>query len=345
MRFASLIAEGATYHHCQLKEFKRYKASPALHRTFSGHKNHIHGFKISPDYRYIVSASADHTVRMWEVSTGKVMRTFEGHTKAVRDVDIIPGFNLSDENRLIVSASSDKTLRMWDARSDSSKRTLKGHTDVVYSCAFSPDGNNIISSSEDTTIRLWSAHEGHVIFVYKGHTSAIMSARYSPGGRYIVSCSDYGERQIKLWHAKMPVIRKPKRLGQRVFFTKAGLIKNIIFSEDPGEGFFNEPDSDEETEILSMLKQDEVNEENSDDGSDLTEGGESAGAAGSKDSSGSAPSSPSKGSRDAKDKSKNDGDGVDEDDDENGDSASVSTKHKDVLEQDGFSITILSEGR
>jgi hypothetical protein len=183
--------------------------------------------------------------------------------------------------RLIVSASSDKTLRMWDARSDSSKRILKGHSDVVYSCAFSPDGNTIISSSEDTTIRLWSAHEGHVIFVYKGHTSAVLSARFSPGGRYIVSASDYGEREIKLWHARMPVVRRPKRLGQRVFFTKAGLIKNIIFTEEPGEDFFREPDSDEENDIVQMLRQDEAGGE--DEESAATEGEGPDGPAAGKD--------------------------------------------------------------
>jgi hypothetical protein len=142
----------------------------------------------------------------------------------------------------------------------------------------------------------------------------------------------------------MPVIRKPKKLGQRVFFTKAGLIKNIIFSEDPGEDFFREPDSDEETEILSMLSQDEVVD--GDEESFLTEGDGAEEASGSKDTgskdSGSAPSSPSKGS-DSKEKDKDKDE--DEDEDEGGEPGSISTKHKDVLEKDGFSITVLSEGR
>ena len=93
-----------------------------MHTTYEGHKNHIHAFKVSADYRYIVSASADFTIKLWDTKTHKCMRTFEGHAKAVRDVDIIPGFNFADENRLILSASSDKTLRLWDARSDGAKK-------------------------------------------------------------------------------------------------------------------------------------------------------------------------------------------------------------------------------
>ena len=91
-----------------MKEFKRYKASPALHTTYEGHKNHIHAFKVSADYRYVVSGSADFTIKLWDTKTTKCIRTFEGHAKAVRDIDIIPGFNFADENRLILSASSDK---------------------------------------------------------------------------------------------------------------------------------------------------------------------------------------------------------------------------------------------
>ncbi len=311
--------EGATYHHGQLKEFKRYKPSPALHKTYEGHKNHVHAFKISPDYRYMVSGSADHTLRLWDAHSTRCLRVFEGHAKAVRDIDIIPGFNFADDNRLIVSGSSDKTLRMWDARSDSAKRVMKGHTDVVYGCSFSPDGEHVLSCSEDCTLRLWSTHEGHVMYVYKGHMSAVLSSTFSPGGRFILSCSDYGERHLKLWHSRMPVIRKPVSLGQRVFFTKSGLIKRIVFVEDPGEEFFKEPDSDDENEALQYLEDDEDDEATSSN-TEGTPAGDSASAK----------------TGDSKSKSSQD----DKDDDED-----EKKSNPDVLEKDGFSINVLSEGR
>ena len=331
--------EGATYHHCQLTEFKRYKASPALHSTFEGHKNHVHAFKLSPDRKYLVSCSADHTIRLWNVHTTKVIRTFEGHSKAVRDVDIIPGFNFADENRLIISASSDKTLRLWDARSDSSKRILKGHTDVVYGCNFSPDGNTIISCSEDASLRLWSTHEGHLIFIYNGHQSAVLSTIFSPSGRYILSASDYGSRQIKLWHAKMPVIRKPTKLGQRVFFTKSGIIKRIIFVEDPKEDFFNEPDSDDEAETLALLGG-ESDDEDSSSNADTNNDGESASDGAGSVSTPKNKSKNKKGASEGEKKKKSGAAGEDSESDEE-----KSTKQTDVVEEDGFSITVLSEGR
>ena len=300
--------QGATYHHCQLKEFKRYKPSPALHHTFDGHKGHVHAFKISSDYRFVVSGSSDFTLKLWDAVTTKCLRTFEGHSKAVRDVDIIPGFNFADENRLIVSAGSDKVLRMWDARSDTAKRVMKGHTDVVYGCQFSPDGERVASCSEDTTIRLWSTHEGHTIYVFRGHGSAVLSTVFSPGGRFLLSASDYGERQIKLWHSMMPVIRKPLHLGQRVFFTPQGLIKRVVFVEDPGDDFFQEPDSDGEEETLTLIGDCDDDEEGTEDDTTTVNTNTTSGSKTKK-----------------------------EDDEEE--------EVHDTLEADGFSISVLSEGR
>jgi len=317
--------EGATYHNSQLKEFKRYKASPALHKTFEGHKSHIHAFKLSPDYKHIISASADFSLRLWDAETTKCLRAFEGHTKAVRDVDIIPGFNMQDENRLFVSASSDKTLRMWDARSDQPKRVLKGHTDVVYGCAFHPDGERFLSCSEDCTIRLWSAHEGHVIYVFRGHESAVLSACFSPGGRYMLSSSDYGERQIKMWHTMMPVIRKPMILGQRVFFTKSGLIKKIVFTNDPDEEFFKEIDEDELDEALMSSDEEDDDKKKKSSEEDLNDldvdGVEGGGGEGGGEQ---------KNNKNHKKKKKQE---------------IVEEEIEDVIEKDGFSINVLSEGR
>jgi WD40 repeat protein len=61
----------------------------------------------SPDGTKLVSASADQTVRVWDVATGECVQTLQGHTDAVRSAGFSPdGTNL-------VSASSDTTVRMW----------------------------------------------------------------------------------------------------------------------------------------------------------------------------------------------------------------------------------------
>jgi len=63
---------------------------------------------MSSDGRWALSGSADKTVRLWEVATGRCVRTFEGHTDGVSSVA------LSSDDRWALSGSDDKTARLWE---------------------------------------------------------------------------------------------------------------------------------------------------------------------------------------------------------------------------------------
>ena len=126
----------------------------------------------------------------------------------------------------------------------------------------------------------------------------------------------------------MPVIRKPASLGQRVFFTKAGLIKRIIFSEDPGDNFFNEPDSDEDEAIAKLIQDDSDDENSDDDGDDEKSIADGSDPSAASSSSSSSTSSPSKKNKKKEEK----------DDDEE-------EEIPDHCEADGYSIAVLSEGK
>ena len=71
---------------------------------------------------------------MWEVDSGRELRTLTGHTGSVN------GVALSGDGRLAVSASSDQTLKVWEVASGRELRTLAGHTDAVTGVAVSGDG-------------------------------------------------------------------------------------------------------------------------------------------------------------------------------------------------------------
>jgi WD40 repeat protein len=56
----------------------------------------------------MVSASGDNTLKVWDLETGRILRTLEGHSDFVLDVAVTPN------GRRAVSGSEDKTLRVWD---------------------------------------------------------------------------------------------------------------------------------------------------------------------------------------------------------------------------------------
>ena len=73
---------------------------------------------ISLDGSFIVSASWDKTLKVWDAETGQERATLTGHTAEV------PAWAVSPDGSFIVSASRDKTLRIWDAHTGQERATL-----------------------------------------------------------------------------------------------------------------------------------------------------------------------------------------------------------------------------
>jgi hypothetical protein len=108
----------------------------------------------SPDGRRITTAGDDHTVRVWDTTTGQELGPILlGHAATVMGVVFSP------DGRRIASASDDRTVKLWDAETHQEVLTLNGHTGPVWSVAFSPDGRTLASAGNrpDATVKLWDA--------------------------------------------------------------------------------------------------------------------------------------------------------------------------------------------
>jgi WD40 repeat protein len=82
----------------------------------------VNAVAVSPDGRFIVSGSDDRTVKVWELESGRLLRSLEGHTGGVNAVAVSP------DGRFIVSGSSDRTVKVWELESGRLLRSLEGHT-------------------------------------------------------------------------------------------------------------------------------------------------------------------------------------------------------------------------
>ncbi len=86
---------------------------------------------------------------MWELETGRTLRTLQGHAGSVNAVAITP------DGKRVVSASSDNTLKVWEPETGTLLRTLEGHAGSVNAVAITPDGKRAVSASSDTTLKVW----------------------------------------------------------------------------------------------------------------------------------------------------------------------------------------------
>ena len=105
-----------------------------------GHTSAVNAVAVTPDGRRAVSASGDHTLKVWDCS-GRELRTLAGHSGSVNAVAVTP------DGQRAVSASSDQTLKVWDLDSGRELRTLAGHLSWVNAVAVTPDGQRAVSAS------------------------------------------------------------------------------------------------------------------------------------------------------------------------------------------------------
>ncbi len=183
---------------------------PILTIETGGHKSIIWELIFTKDGRYLISVSDDKTIRVWDTSTGEVVRVFRSQIGEGYEGKIYTAA-LSPDNRILAVGGwpmgPAKTMNLRSGRirlinfqTGEVIALLKGHSDIINGLAFSPDGNRLISGSFDKTARIWDVRTQKTIHVLKGHTDFIFAVAFSPDGTMAVTGS-YDDT-LKLWNTK-----------------------------------------------------------------------------------------------------------------------------------------------
>ena len=131
-------------------------------------------------------------VRVWDLATGKLIRSLKGHTEDVRSVAY------SGDSSRIASGGWDFMVNVWDAKTGRQLRSFD-HGRMVISVAISPDGRRVASGSTNTIIKLWDIASGKLIRELKDNHS-VNSLRFSADGRQLLS-GDSGNK-ARLWEVE-----------------------------------------------------------------------------------------------------------------------------------------------
>ncbi len=182
-----------------------------------GHTDAIWSVAFSPDGRFALTGSEDNTLRLWDVATGKELRSFSGHTNFVSSVAFSP------DGRFALSGSWDDTVRLWNVSTGKELRSFNGHTAFLEAVAFSPDGRLALSGGQDKTLKLWDVATGRELHSFSGHTSAVWSVVFSPDGRFALSGG--GDATLRLWD-----VSTGEEL--RKFTGHTGNVWSVAFSPD-----------------------------------------------------------------------------------------------------------------
>jgi WD40 repeat protein/serine/threonine protein kinase len=198
---------------------------------FEGHTAPISEIAVSLNGQYVVTGSADKTLRIWNVKKGccdSVISTLPDEPTLLA---------ITPDGQYVISASLETNPRLWNTISGECLNVLKGHTDFIHDLKITIDGKYALTACDDNNIRIWSIPEGiclkelkditggatqisitssgHIIAISfdhfrvwefasgkcicicEGHAEGLESAHATENANYILSTAD--EKEINLW--------------------------------------------------------------------------------------------------------------------------------------------------
>lgn len=172
-------------------------------RRISKVASEAYGVDVSPDGLRGVSGSRDNLVKLWDLQTGELLRTFSGHKDWVNDVAFALG------GSAVLSGSKDRTLKLWNVETGELLKTLEGHKGWVNSVAVSPDGKRAASVSDDRTVRVWDLEAGTELRTLTGHSDWTFAVGFSPDGSKVVSSGK--DNTVRVWDVETGTLEKTLR--------------------------------------------------------------------------------------------------------------------------------------
>ena len=212
-------------------------ATPKYFDDQDQHRWDVFSLAFSPDGNMLAScgrdSNRDNTVRLWDMKTRKLLRTFTGHKDGVFSVAFSPDgktiassskeavhlwnvegekqlnsiithaaimrMRFSPDGRTLAIRDANNIARLSDTKTGKPITTLIGNTGYVFNVGFSPDGQTIATGSENNTIRLWDTKTGKSLKTLIGHKGKVIDVDFSPDGKTLASSGDDG---VHLWDTR-----------------------------------------------------------------------------------------------------------------------------------------------
>uniref|UniRef100_A0A8C9S0V3 U3 small nucleolar RNA-interacting protein 2 n=1 Tax=Scleropages formosus TaxID=113540 RepID=A0A8C9S0V3_SCLFO len=147
-------------------------------RLLRGHKLPVTCLVVSPDDKFIFSASKDCSIIKWDVESGRKLRTVPGGRKGTEDRHVghtahILCMAISSDGKYLATGDMNKLIMIWEATTCKHLYKFTGHRDAVSGLSFRKGTHDLYSASHDRSIKVWNVDENAYVETMFGHQDVI----------------------------------------------------------------------------------------------------------------------------------------------------------------------------
>lgn len=235
------------------------------------HSDNIYAAHFSKDSKFFLTASGDALIKIWDVESGKEIRTLHGHNKAVTSACFSP------DGKYIISGASDGEVKIWETISGKEIKMLKDYTETgdvsvdwspdgkyyatgsyyekkihiydfvagnsviklktggrISDICFSPDSKNLISTANDD-VELFEIATGKTLRKFKGHKYYVQTLAFSHDGQKIISGGD--DETVKIWETSTGALLRNINTGKNSGYNHVAFMpdgRHFFYGNDKG---------------------------------------------------------------------------------------------------------------
>lgn len=185
--------------------------------TLRGHEEFVLCLRFTPDAKHLVTGSADQSIRLWDVGTGREITRMNGHADAITSVDVHP------EGGIIVSGGTDGAVRFWNAATGEQLASYISGSDIITGVAFHPSGGQVVAVTDEGILVFLDPATGEKIRSIETNSLGVSQIAFNPDGSLIATVIEDGP--IKVWSTESGAERL-------ILQESSNIISTIAFSPD-----------------------------------------------------------------------------------------------------------------
>ncbi|CAG8926838.1 unnamed protein product [Penicillium salamii] len=159
-------------------------------QTFEGHSKPVSRVVFSPDNVLVASYSEDHTIKLWDTTTGTLQHTVDTMS------ELCHSMAFSHDGGILACGYNNGEVWLWDTATKDLKGIIKCHHRRVLSIAFSSDKLLATTGAYESPIKIWNFETAGLKLTFS-HPWPVHSLVFSPNNRLLATgCTD---GSVQLW--------------------------------------------------------------------------------------------------------------------------------------------------